>query len=51
MLIISFGSWMELFGFKFKDWVLSKWRSLKGDWVMLEEIVCYYKYYVKVMGF
>ncbi|KAL4671243.1 hypothetical protein H8959_003952 [Pygathrix nigripes] len=50
MLTISFGSWMELPGLKFKDWVSSKRRNLKGDRVMPEEIARYYKHYVKVMG-
>lgn len=50
MLTISFGNWMELPGLKFKDWVSSKRRSLKGDRVMPDEIARYYKHYVKVMG-
>ncbi|XP_061027782.1 oxidative stress-induced growth inhibitor 2 [Eubalaena glacialis] len=50
MLTISFGNWMELPGLKFKDWVSSKRRNLKGDRVMPEEIARYYKHYVKVMG-
>uniref|UniRef100_A0A2I3HSW5 Oxidative stress induced growth inhibitor family member 2 n=1 Tax=Nomascus leucogenys TaxID=61853 RepID=A0A2I3HSW5_NOMLE len=50
MLTISFGSRMELPGLKFKDWVSSKRRNLKGDRVMPEEIARYYKRYVKVMG-
>ncbi|KAM9165996.1 oxidative stress-induced growth inhibitor 2 isoform 2-T2 [Pangshura tecta] len=49
MLTISFGDWMELPGLKFKDWAASK-RSIKSDRVMPEEIACYYKQYVKVMG-
>ncbi|CAK6438676.1 unnamed protein product [Pipistrellus nathusii] len=50
MLTISFGNWMELPGLKFKDWVTSKRRNLKGDRVMPEEVARYYKHYVKVMG-
>ncbi|KAH1177657.1 hypothetical protein KIL84_011359 [Mauremys mutica] len=50
MLTISFGDWMELPGLKFKDWAASKRRSIKSDRVMPEEIACYYKQYVKVMG-
>ncbi|XP_048638729.1 oxidative stress-induced growth inhibitor 2 isoform X2 [Marmota marmota marmota] len=50
MLTISFGNWMELPGLKFKDWISSKRRNLKGDRVMPEEIARYYKHYVKVMG-
>ncbi|EHB15404.1 Coiled-coil domain-containing protein 112 [Heterocephalus glaber] len=49
ILTISFGNWMELPGLKFKDWVSSKRRDLKGDRVMPEEIARYYKHYVKVM--
>ncbi|XP_013852078.1 oxidative stress-induced growth inhibitor 2 isoform X3 [Sus scrofa] len=49
-LTISFGNWMELPGLKFKDWVSTKRRNLKGDRVMPEEIARYYKHYVKVMG-
>ncbi|XP_030409276.1 oxidative stress-induced growth inhibitor 2 isoform X1 [Gopherus evgoodei] len=50
MLTISFGDWMELPGLKFKDWAASKRRSIKSNRVMPEEIACYYKQYVKVMG-
>ncbi|XP_074843078.1 oxidative stress-induced growth inhibitor 2 [Carettochelys insculpta] len=50
MLTISFGDWMELPGLKFKDWAARKRRSIKSDRVMPEEIACYYKQYVKVMG-
>ncbi|XP_019342212.1 oxidative stress-induced growth inhibitor 2 isoform X2 [Alligator mississippiensis] len=50
MLTISFGDWMELPGLKFKDWAASKRRNIKSDRVMPEEIACYYKQYVKVMG-
>ncbi|CAM2106827.1 unnamed protein product [Caretta caretta] len=50
ILTISFGDWMELPGLKFKDWAASKRRSIKSDRVMPEEIACYYKQYVKVMG-
>ncbi|XP_028727460.1 oxidative stress-induced growth inhibitor 2 isoform X2 [Peromyscus leucopus] len=50
MLTISFGNWMELPGLKFKDWMSSKRRNLKGDRVMPEEIARYYKHYVNVMG-
>ncbi|XP_067414356.1 oxidative stress-induced growth inhibitor 2 [Emydura macquarii macquarii] len=50
MLTISFGDWMELPGLKFKDWAAGKRRNIKSNRVMPEEIACYYKQYVKVMG-
>ncbi|XP_001515655.1 oxidative stress-induced growth inhibitor 2 isoform X2 [Ornithorhynchus anatinus] len=50
MLTISFGDWMELPGLSFKEWAANKRRNLKSDRVMPEEIACYYKHYVKVMG-
>ncbi|NXU01054.1 OSGI2 inhibitor, partial [Buphagus erythrorhynchus] len=50
MLTISFGDWMELPGLSFKEWAASKRRNIKSDRVMPEEIACYYKHYVKVMG-
>uniref|UniRef100_A0A8C3RCX8 Oxidative stress induced growth inhibitor family member 2 n=1 Tax=Cyanoderma ruficeps TaxID=181631 RepID=A0A8C3RCX8_9PASS len=50
MLTISFGDWMELPGLSFKEWAASKRRNVKSDRVMPEEIACYYKHYVKVMG-
>ncbi|XP_052559324.1 oxidative stress-induced growth inhibitor 2 isoform X1 [Tympanuchus pallidicinctus] len=50
MLTISFGDWMELPGLTFKEWAASKRRNIKSDRVMPEEIACYYKHYVKVMG-
>ncbi|NXY89246.1 OSGI2 inhibitor, partial [Alcedo cyanopectus] len=50
MLTISFGDWMELPGLPFKEWAASKRRSVTSDRVTPEEIACYYKHYVKVMG-
>uniref|UniRef100_A0ACB8FFL0 Oxidative stress-induced growth inhibitor 2 n=1 Tax=Sphaerodactylus townsendi TaxID=933632 RepID=A0ACB8FFL0_9SAUR len=50
MLTISFGEWMELPGYKFKDWAANKRRNIKCDRVLPEEIASYYKHYVKVMG-
>nr|XP_056710367.1 oxidative stress-induced growth inhibitor 2 [Euleptes europaea] len=50
MLTISFGEWMELPGYKFKDWAATKRRNVKCDRVLPEEIASYYKHYVKVMG-
>ncbi|XP_060099518.1 oxidative stress-induced growth inhibitor 2 isoform X2 [Heteronotia binoei] len=50
MLTISFGDWMELPGYKFKDWASTKRRNIKCDRVLPEEIARYYKHYVKVMG-
>ncbi|XP_051466783.1 oxidative stress-induced growth inhibitor 2 isoform X3 [Apus apus] len=50
MRTISFGDWMELPGLTFKEWAASKRRNIKSDRVMPEEIACYYKHYVKVMG-
>ncbi|XP_077208072.1 oxidative stress-induced growth inhibitor 2 isoform X2 [Paroedura picta] len=50
MLTISFGDWMELPGYKFKDWAAAKRRNIKCDRVLPEEIASYYKHYVKVMG-
>ncbi|XP_053101103.1 oxidative stress-induced growth inhibitor 2 isoform X2 [Hemicordylus capensis] len=50
MLTISFGDWMELPGYTFKDWAATKRRNIKCDRVLPEEIASYYKHYVKVMG-
>ncbi|XP_029447485.1 oxidative stress-induced growth inhibitor 2 isoform X2 [Rhinatrema bivittatum] len=50
MLTISLGDWMELPGFKFKDWIASKRRNIKCDRATPKEIASYYKQYVKVMG-
>ncbi|XP_066481534.1 oxidative stress-induced growth inhibitor 2 isoform X2 [Tiliqua scincoides] len=50
MLTISFGDWMELPGYTFKDWAATKRRNIKCDRVLPEEVANYYKHYVKVMG-
>ncbi|XP_061458731.1 oxidative stress-induced growth inhibitor 2 isoform X2 [Rhineura floridana] len=50
MLTISFGDWMELPGYTFKDWAATKRRNIKCDRVLPDEIANYYKHYVKVMG-
>ncbi|XP_053251670.1 oxidative stress-induced growth inhibitor 2 isoform X2 [Podarcis raffonei] len=50
MLTISFGDWMELPGYTFKDWTATKRRNIKCDRVLPEQIASYYKHYVKVMG-
>ncbi|KAH0617583.1 hypothetical protein JD844_015992 [Phrynosoma platyrhinos] len=50
MLTISFGDWMELPGYTFKEWASNKRRNMKCDRVLPEEIASYYKHYVKVMG-
>ncbi|KAF7246404.1 Oxidative stress-induced growth inhibitor 2 [Varanus komodoensis] len=50
MLTISFGDWMELPGYTFKDWAATKRRNIKCDRVLPEEIASYYKHFVKVMG-
>ncbi|ETE63883.1 Oxidative stress-induced growth inhibitor 2, partial [Ophiophagus hannah] len=50
MLTISFGNWMELPGYAFKDWAATKRRNIKCDRVLPEEVANYYKHYVKIMG-
>ncbi|KAM3841656.1 oxidative stress-induced growth inhibitor 2 [Vipera latastei] len=50
ILTISFGNWMELPGYAFKDWAATKRRNIKCDRVLPEEVANYYKHYVKIMG-
>ncbi|KAJ7338980.1 hypothetical protein JRQ81_012882 [Phrynocephalus forsythii] len=49
MRTISFGDWMELPGYTFKDWAANR-RMVTCDRVLPEEVASYYKHYVKVMG-
>ncbi|XP_067094761.1 oxidative stress-induced growth inhibitor 2 [Osmerus mordax] len=50
MLTISLGIWMELPGINYRDLINGKRRSVTNDRATPEEILSYYRNYVKLMG-